>query len=71
LSCTPQNVFEAFVEKLRVATVKPLFQTRSAGTGYECDVSPDGQRFLVNILPEQIVSAPITVVLDWTAGLKK
>lgn len=35
------------------------------------DVSADGQRFLINTTPEQTAYAPITVVLNWTAELKK
>jgi Tol biopolymer transport system component len=56
-----------------VRAVNPLFETRIAlGGRYQYDVSPDGQRFLINTLPEQAASAdPITVVLNWTAGLKK
>jgi len=57
-----------------VGAVKPLFATRIVaftGVGYQYDVSADGQRFLVNTSPEQAASAPITVVLNWTAGLKK
>jgi hypothetical protein len=51
--------------------VKPLFETRATGTRYEYDVSADSQRFLINTAPEQAASAPITVVVNWTAGLKK
>ena len=54
-----------------VGAVKPLFQTRATGTRYSYDVSADGQRFLINTAPEQAASAPITVVVNWTAGLKK
>jgi Tol biopolymer transport system component/predicted Ser/Thr protein kinase len=55
-----------------VGAIKPLFATRIATRGsYQYDVSADGQRFLVNTYPEQATSAPITVVLNWTAGLKK
>jgi eukaryotic-like serine/threonine-protein kinase len=55
-----------------VGAVKPLFATRTTfGFRYSYDVSPDGQRFLINTVPEQATSAPITVVLNWTAGLKK
>jgi Tol biopolymer transport system component len=54
-----------------VGEVKPLFQTRATGTRYSYDVSPDGQRFLINTAPEQAASAPFTVVLNWTAALKK
>ena len=54
-----------------VGAVKPLFELRPAGGGYRYDVSLDGQRFLVNALPEQAASAPITVVVNWTAGLRQ
>jgi Tol biopolymer transport system component/tRNA A-37 threonylcarbamoyl transferase component Bud32 len=55
-----------------VGAVKPLFVGRILTRGnYQYDVSPDGQRFLVATVPDQAVSEPITVVLNWTAGLKK
>jgi Tol biopolymer transport system component len=54
-----------------VGVVKPLFQTRATGLRQEYDVSADGQRFLVITAQEEAASAPITVVLNWTAGLKK
>jgi Tol biopolymer transport system component len=55
-----------------VGAVKPLFQTHAPiGTSYSYDVSTDGQWFLINRAPEQGTAAPITVVLNWTAGLKK
>jgi Tol biopolymer transport system component len=55
-----------------VGAVKPLFETRIAiGGRYQYAVSADGQRFLINTVPQQEASAPITVVLNWTAGLKK
>ena len=55
-----------------VRVVKPLFETRIVlGGRYEYAVSADGQRFLINTAPEQAESAPITVVVNWTAGLKK
>ena len=34
-------------------------------------VTRDGQRFLLNVPLEQAAAAPITVVLNLTAGLKK
>jgi len=45
------------------------------GTGapysyYQYDVTRDGQRFLVNT-PLENATVPITVVLNWTASLKK
>jgi hypothetical protein len=45
----------------------------SLGQGYFYDVSADGQRFLVNTAAEgtERAPAPITLVVNWTAGLKK
>jgi len=55
-----------------VGAVKPLFQTRAVlGSRRAYDVSADGQRFLINTEPEQVVSAPITVVVNWTARLRR
>ncbi len=55
-----------------VGAVKPLFETRVVTGGRnQYTVSADGQRFLIDTSPEQAASAPITVVLNWTAGLKK
>jgi len=55
-----------------VGAVKPLFETRAVtGLRFPYDVSADGQRFLINTLPEQATSAPITLVLNWTAGLRQ
>ena len=55
-----------------------LFETRishPAGTGdfYSYDVSRDGKRFIISSLPADSAqsSNPITVDLNWTAGLKK
>ncbi len=56
----------------QVGAVKPLFQTRPVvGLRYPYGVSPDGQRFLINTLPERSASAPLTTVLNWTAALQK
>jgi len=38
---------------------------------YPYDVSADGQRFLINTLVDETASAAITLVVNWTAGLKK
>jgi eukaryotic-like serine/threonine-protein kinase len=57
--------------KFEVGAVKPLFETRALDpTRNSFAVSADGQRFLINTDP-QTSSAPITVVLNWAAGLKK
>ena len=53
-----------------------LFQTRLSTEGSQApdyrpkyDVTPDGKRFLLSLRPE-IIGPPITVILNWTAGLK-
>ena len=50
-------------------------QIRDGGTTqlvFRYDVAPDGQRFLVNTEGQaETVAEPITVVLNWQAGLKK
>jgi len=55
-----------------VGAVERLFDVRLPGTqGWFYDVSPDGRRFLVNMAPEVTTApAPITVVVNWTAGLR-
>ena len=57
-----------------VDVVRSLFDTRAlqtinARSAY--GVSPDGQRFLVNTRVEEAASAPITLVVNWPALLKK
>jgi Tol biopolymer transport system component len=56
-------------------TPSPLFQTRvpAAGNAYRrsYEVSPDGQRFLVNTMPADAEQPAIHVVLDWRALLTK
>jgi len=34
-------------------------------------VTADGKRFLINTQQEETDSSPITVVVNWTAGLKR
>ncbi len=34
-------------------------------------VAPNGQRFLVSALPQGSAPEPLTLVVNWTAGLKK
>jgi eukaryotic-like serine/threonine-protein kinase len=55
---------------------RPLFQTRTPRVDFPgfhslYAVTPDGQRFLVVTEPEGRASPPITVVLDWAAGLAR
>jgi hypothetical protein len=49
-----------------------LFQTRPIPDTWNLyDVSPDGQRFLLNLPLEWSSAAPITVVTNWTEKLKQ
>lgn len=52
-----------------VGAVLPLFETRPPNRAFV--VSGDGQRFLINTDVDQTSSEPLTVVLNWTAALKK
>ena len=55
-------------------TPTPLFETKFSPNNinaYPYDVSPDGQRFLVITPREELGASPLTVVLNWDAGLKK
>jgi eukaryotic-like serine/threonine-protein kinase len=56
---------------LVVGAVRPLFEVHPYDYGYVYDVTADGRRFLVNTAVEQKASAPITLVLNWTADLKR
>ena len=63
---------------LQVGVAVPLFEARllngpdtHRGFKQQYDVTRDGQRFLINVPLEEASASPITVVLSWTAGLKK
>jgi Tol biopolymer transport system component/predicted Ser/Thr protein kinase len=49
----------------------PLFQVPNGANGFDYDISPDGRRFLISTPSANAANAPITVVLNWWAGLKK
>jgi serine/threonine protein kinase len=56
------------------AAPQALFKTRMLAWGtnfHEFDVSPDGQRFLVGTMIGDTKAAPPTVILNWTAEVKK
>jgi len=57
-----------------VGAVRSLFNTRAPSTinpRSAYDVSHDGERFLVNTLADDDAAAPITLVVNWPALLKK
>ena len=55
---------------LEIGIPQRLFQ---APLDYGWDVTSDGKRFLMSVLPQgqQVAQVPITVVLNWRAQLKK
>ena len=56
--------------RVDVGAARPLFDVRP-GARWFYDVSPDGQ-FLVNMADKEPAAlAPITLVVNWPAGLKK
>ncbi len=57
----------------RPGVPKPLFEVllENEDRRSRYQVAANGQRFLVNVPLESTLSAPITVVTNWTAGLKR
>ncbi len=51
---------------------RQLFQAdiKYRGDAWPYDVRADGQAFLINVLAEGNSAAPLTIVLNWNAGLK-
>ena len=55
-----------------VGKLRALFQKHARPSPHwTFDVSPDGQRFLINTLVQPSTSEPITLVTNWDAELKK
>jgi len=60
--------------EFQFAAPKSLFKTRMLAwitNFHEYDVSPDGQRFLIGTLIGETKAPPPTVILNWSAILKK
>ena len=58
-------------DTLEIGNAQPLFETRpTASPGTHYDVTRDGKRFLVQMAGEG-GSPPLTLVVNWTADLKK
>jgi Tol biopolymer transport system component len=55
--------------RFEVGAVQRLFDVPTVDGYWPYDVSPEGQRFLVNTVSEAV--APLTIVVNWPAGLKK
>ena len=69
-----RNVYAVEVasgESFQPGTPRLLFSTRIFGNPSYYDVTPDGQKFIVNELNTADESEPITLVVDWTGTLEK
>jgi hypothetical protein len=56
----------------RAGIPRALFKTRlKSPPGRQFDVTPDGERFLVNLTPGEQASEPITVIQNWAAGRRQ
>ncbi len=64
-----RGTFEAGAPRALFAAPVPTLGVTSDRTPYA--VTADGHCFLVRRLLEERTPTPITVLLDWTAGLKK
>jgi Tol biopolymer transport system component len=64
-------------QALEIGPVRNLFQMRvrttgfAGANGYPYDIAPEGIRFLANTVNEAPTSSPFTLLVNWTAGLKK
>jgi Tol biopolymer transport system component len=61
---------------LRVASTRPLFELLHAGYGHtagvnQYDVTRDGSRFVVDSVTTDETAAPLHLVMNWNAELKK
>lgn len=54
---------------IEVRTPQVLFRSAVGATGAPYDVTPDGKKFVINVISEQ--SSPLTLLVNWTANLKK
>jgi serine/threonine protein kinase len=73
LSPTSQIMAEEVEEKgnsIAVRTAQALFRSEVSYPSFApYDVTPDGKRFVINVPSEQ--SSPLTLLVNWTANLKK
>ena len=66
---------KATADRIEVGAPRALFAMQPRPPvrldAYPYDVTPDGQRFVVNTLVEDTAASNITVVHNWTAGASK
>lgn len=56
---------------LQVAAIRALFPINATSGGDSYGVFPDGKRFLTNTINTEETPATLSLVLNWTAELKK
>jgi hypothetical protein len=54
-----------------VTAIRALFPINATSGGDSYDVFPGGKRFLTNTINTEETPAPLSLVLNWTAELKK
>jgi hypothetical protein len=60
-------------DTFKAGVPEPLFEPRVGAISGDSpyDVAADGRRFLINAVVEETVPAPVTVVMNWTADLRR
>jgi len=62
----------AVADAFQVGERRPLFTIQRSGVRYSYDVSPDGQRFLVNTrIDNQTPQSVLTVIVNWPGTLRQ
>jgi Tol biopolymer transport system component len=56
---------------LQVGVPQPLFETHMSSLFARFAVTANGQRFLISVPVSEAVATPVTVVINWTAGIKR
>jgi hypothetical protein len=56
---------------LQVAAIHVLFPIKATSGADSYDVFPDGKKFLTNTVTTEETQAPLNLVLNWTAELKR
>jgi hypothetical protein len=67
LMAVPVKAGSTFAPGIPVA----LFDTHDGSIESTFDVTPDGQRFLINRVFEEDAARPVNICLNWLAGVKK
>ena len=62
---------EASGSTFDIGAVRPLFDVKAKGTVVLCNVTADGQKFLMGIQVGGQSSSPVTLVTNWHAALER